>query len=372
VTRLYEARRDLPLFSKALLLHAMVVSKHDRKTAGALSREIEGELILSANTAKARENVGDGYAMLMDSPVRSTAMVLRALLAHDASHPLAPKLARALLEARRGGTWRSTQETAYSLLALDEYRRAQEKQVPDFVATVWLGQSEVTRERFSGRSALAEMSRFPLAKLGAAGSLLTFRKEGNGILFYEARLTYAKRVLPKDPLDRGFFVQKTLRPVSIEDLPKALETMASASARALPAGTLVLADVLVVTPSPRDYVVIDDPLPAGLEAIDARLATTARWLDPGNQAAPQEPCPGCTDTDDVARGEPFHEVWDRRELRDDRVLYFADHLPAGMYRYRYLARATTYGSFVVPPTKAEEMYSPEVFGRTGATALEVR
>ena len=372
VTRLYEARRDLPLFSKALLLHAMAVSKHDAKTAGALNREIEGELIISANTAKVGENVGDRYAVLMDSPVRSTAMVLRALLAHDASHPLAPKLARALLDARRGGAWRSTQETAYSLLALDEYRRAQEKQEPDFVATVWFGQSEVTKERFAGRSVLAESTRFPLAKLGVAGSLLTFRKEGTGILFYEARLTYAKRVLPKDPLDRGFFVQKTFRPVSIEDLPKALETMARTSARELSAGTLVLADVLVVTPSPRDYVVIDDPLPAGLEAIDARLATTARWLDAENGDGSGEPCPGCVDEDDIATEEAFREVWDRRELHDDRVLYFVDHLPAGMFRYRYLARATTHGSFVVPPTKAEEMYSPEVFGRTGATAVEVR
>ena len=35
-----------------------------------------------------------------------------------------------------------------------------------------------------------------------------------------------------------------------------------------------------------------------------------------------------------------------------------------MYRYRYLARATTLGTFVVPPTQVEEMYTPEVFGRT--------
>jgi alpha-2-macroglobulin len=42
-----------------------------------------------------------------------------------------------------------------------------------------------------------------------------------------------------------------------------------------------------------------------------------------------------------------------------------------MYRYRYLARATTIGSFVVPPAKAEAMYAPEVFGRTAATRVDV-
>ena len=35
-----------------------------------------------------------------------------------------------------------------------------------------------------------------------------------------------------------------------------------------------------------------------------------------------------------------------------------------MHEYTYVARATTPGTFVVPPTRAEEMYSPETFGRT--------
>ena len=60
-----------------------------------------------------------------------------------------------------------------------------------------------------------------------------------------------------------------------------------------------------------------------------------------------------------------------REIRDDRVLFFVDHLSAGMFRYRYLARATTNGSFILPPTKAEEMYTPEVFGRTAADLIKV-
>ena len=58
-------------------------------------------------------------------------------------------------------------------------------------------------------------------------------------------------------------------------------------------------------------------------------------------------------------------------MRDDRVLTFVEHMPAGMYHYRYLARATTAGRFLVPPTKAECMYDPEVFGRTPGSALEV-
>jgi len=58
-------------------------------------------------------------------------------------------------------------------------------------------------------------------------------------------------------------------------------------------------------------------------------------------------------------------------MHDDRVLTFVEHMPAGMYHYRYLARATTVGRFLVPPTKAECMYDPGVFGRNAASELQV-
>ena len=56
-------------------------------------------------------------------------------------------------------------------------------------------------------------------------------------------------------------------------------------------------------------------------------------------------------------------------MKDDRVITFVDHLPAGILHTRYLARATTTGRFVLPPTRAECMYVPEIAGRTGADCL---
>ncbi|MDY0000674.1 MAG: hypothetical protein RBU30_05225, partial [Polyangia bacterium] len=64
-------------------------------------------------------------------------------------------------------------------------------------------------------------------------------------------------------------------------------------------------------------------------------------------------------------------AFSHQEKRDDRVVLFSDRLPSGVYEYTYLARATTLGSFVVPPLKAEEMYHPEVFGRNGTERVEV-
>src|SRR5262249_19508758 len=109
---------------------------------------------------------------------------------------------------------------------------------------------------------------------------------------------------------------------------------------------------------------------AGFEAIDARLRTSAVSLDVDAQDDANDD-DGESPEDDVAMGRAYFGSDYVREVRDDRVLFFVDHMAAGMYRYRYLARATTNGAYVLPPTKAEEMYAPEVSGRTAAGSIAI-
>ena len=74
---------------------------------------------------------------------------------------------------------------------------------------------------------------------------------------------------------------------------------------------------------------------------------------------------------------PGHWWWwsrtwyEHQNLRDERVEAFASLLWEGVYDYSYVARATTPGTFVVPPPKAEEMYAPETFGRGGTDRVTV-
>jgi len=137
-------------------------------------------------------------------------------------------------------------------------------------------------------------------------------------------------------------------------LPQALGSIAETVAPRYRGGDLVIADLVIVTPSPRDFVVVDDPLPAGFEAVDSHLSTTSSALAVGESNG-YGSCADC----------------DPEEARDDRVLFFVDHMAAGMYHYRYLARATTLGKFVVPSTRVEEMYTPETFGRNGAALVSI-
>jgi uncharacterized protein YfaS (alpha-2-macroglobulin family) len=293
---------------------------------------------------------------------------LWALLTAQPAHPLGAALAQGLLDRRDGGTWQNTQEAAYALLALDTYRRAQEGTLPAFEASVWLGERRLLESAFTGASVLAQRRQLPFAELGQLPANVIFQKQGNGTLFYSLRLRYAPRELPSEPLERGFAVQKSQRSVTVADLERVLREAPNPanSSQSFAGGDLVLVDLLVAAPVQRHFVVIEDPLPAGLEAIDASLATASAELDLEARAAQ-----GAS----AGRGtEPsrFQTSWFRQELRDDRVLFFVDHMPAGIYHYRYLARATTLGRFVVPPTRVEEMYQPEVFARSPAGHVEVR
>jgi alpha-2-macroglobulin len=92
-----------------------------------------------------------------------------------------------------------------------------------------------------------------------------------------------------------------------------------------------------------------DNLPAGFEAVNTRLATSERAVsDP-----------------DAAR-------WDFTAMRDNRSEAFTMHLPEGSHRFSYTARATTPGTFIAAPAKAEEMYNPETFGRSSGTTVVVQ
>ena len=65
-------------------------------------------------------------------------------------------------------------------------------------------------------------------------------------------------------------------------------------------------------------------------------------------------------------------MFNHRELRDERSLHFAESLEPGVYHLSTIARATTPGEYLVPPTRAEEMYRPEVFGRSATDRLMVK
>ena len=143
-------------------------------------------------------------------------------------------------------------------------------------------------------------------------------------------------------------------------------------------GELVRVRLRITVPVERRFVVVDDALPAGLEAVDLSLRTSTIVGGGGAPSGAQ-----ARDTDEAGEeGEDngvgygryeggWWSPWDFREIRDDRVVWSASWLWKGTWDISYIARATTPGTFVRPPARAEEMYDPGVNGRSDGGSFTV-
>jgi len=292
----------------------------------------------------------EGYVLLA-SDRRADGIILEALIKGHPESDLIPKLVAGLLAHRKAGRWGNTQENVFILLALDRYFATFEAQTPDFVARAWLGEDYLGQFAFKGRTKEYQTLNIPMGYLSQkeGEQALILSKEGQGRLYYRLGLRYAPKDLRLAPLDQGFVVER--RYEAVDDPADVYQD--AEGVWHIKAGARVRVRLTMVAPTRRYHVALTDPLPAGLEPLNPALAVTG--------SIPQDP-------KDQSRSGYWWWRWtwyEHQNLRDQRAEAFASLLWEGIHTYTYVARATTPGEFIVPPAKAEEMYAPETFGRSG-------
>jgi uncharacterized protein YfaS (alpha-2-macroglobulin family) len=322
-----------------------------------IRRFVANRVVETASAANFITSYGDDAYLMLHSNRRTDAIMLDALMNDQPDSDLIPKIVNGLLAHRTGGRWRNTQENVFILLALDHYFNTYESVTPDFVARLWLGDTFAAEHEFEGRSTDTQSTLVPMSYLTDPDAAdlqdITIAKEGDGRLYYRLGLRYAPTDLDLDPLDMGFTVQRVYEPI---DDPEDV-TRDEDGTWHIKAGARVRVKISLVANTRRYHVALVDPLPAGLEIINPALAVS--------EDVPSDP---------NARqgGWWWWRTWyEHQNLRDERAEAFTSLLWEGVYTYSYVARATTPGEFVVPPTKAEEMYSPEVFGRSASDKVIV-
>ena len=328
----------------------------------AIRRRLANNVSETAAAAHFVESYCDGAHLLLHSDRRADAILLEALIADSPANDLIPKLVEGLLANRTAGRWTNTQENVFVLLALDRYFATYEKATPDFVARAWLGDRYAGAHEFRGRTTERNRLSIPMAYLqeGTGTNDLVLEKDGPGRLYYRIGLRYAPEGLELAPLDRGFTVERSYEGA---DDPADVRR-ADDGTWHIRAGARVRVRLTMVAPSRRYHVALVDPLPAGLEPMNPALAVTGAIPGDGGSEVGVVGASGLG-----GPGRPGHWGWwsrtwfDHQNLRDDRVEAFSALLWEGVHTYTYVARATTPGTFVVPPPKAEEMYAPETFGR---------
>ena len=328
----------------------------DVAAGAAIERLFANRAAETAGAANFATDYGDDASLILHSDRRTDGIVLDALIAEVPQSDLIPKVVTGLLGGRTVGRWENIQENSFILLALKRYFDTYENQDPAFVARVWLGDRYAGDHTFEGRSTDRVRMSIPTSELVTVGNTsIAIAKEGVGRLYYRLGLRYSPASLTLDPLDRGFVVERTYEGV---DNPADVTQDADGTWH-IKSGAKVRVRLTMIAESQRTHVALIDPLPAGLETLNPALATTPNV--PEDQSI----------TKPTGDGWWWYGTWfDHQNLKDDRTEAFAAYLPGGTYDYSYVARATTPGTFITPPTRAEEIYAPETFGR-GSTAKVV-
>jgi uncharacterized protein YfaS (alpha-2-macroglobulin family) len=355
---LFDARkRHGSGWGRALLAATIAASNSDDKRSGMLLQEVRNILAVEARTAQLVEPAPEWGWLVWWSDTRGSAVALLALLANDPQDPLTDRLARGLLDRLGRGRVRTTHDTAWALHALSRYYFARGGEGGARTATATLGGERVLTAELSGKAPEERQMRLAMAELQqraarATGQMLPLVVEvrGTGEVHGVALLAYASKRSDRPPMRQGIALQRRF-------LDRRKQSVGGAQA-----GEEVTLEIAVDCPAVRRFIAVEVPLPAGLEAIDPELATTAqRDEDEASEENDEE------DSEEVFWRPGFDHV----EMRDDRVVLYATELPTGTTITTVRCRATVPGSYLVAPGRAEAMYAPEVLATTPAGTFDV-
>ena len=364
---------QMDLFGLAAYLDAAVKVKG----ADTLARSVATEILSHANQSGGQfhfsERWDDGYSQMLGTPMRSNCAVLNAFLDYGETPQGAGlvgdvpfKLVRVITQTRGSRDhWENTQENVFCSSALAHYAALYEKDTPVLKASATLDGAAIGSANFSAfKDPPALISKPNGASDGGRKATVHIDREGTGRLYYSTRLSYSLTEQAATETNAGMEVHREYS-VQREGRWQLL-----ASPMSVKRGELVRVDLYVSLPAPRHFVVVDDPVPGGLEPVNRDLATGST-VD-------------ADATEFQASGGSFWfkysdwseygiQLWSfyHRELLHEAARFYADYLPAGNYHLSYGAQAMAEGEFSASPTKAEEMYDPDVYGKGLPTHLTV-
>jgi uncharacterized protein YfaS (alpha-2-macroglobulin family) len=269
---------------------------------------------------------------------REQAIRLLAWTLYRPQDPLVDRLVEDLMREQKEAHWGTTQGDAWALLALTEYARRVEGTVQPALGELrW--EERTIPFRLDNQARLFSQT---LALTQTADAALSLLNPSKSRLYTTVVIEARPAETPQPRQDRGISLERRYDRLDDENQTQDLH--------GLRVGDRVLVTLRLSLREPARYVVIDDALPAVLEAVNPEFRTQeARASALGGDG----------------------EWWasDFREMRKDRCLYFADWVPAGSYRLHYVARVRAAGSVTAPSAKVEEMYHPERCGLSGSQVI---
>lgn len=343
VTELFERRTELSDYAKALVAISLARS----------ARLQEARDVLANLDETAKEGGSfcywTGHSQRwhwMSHDIETTGYVLRAYVLADAKNPRIGKIVRWLAANRHGNRWHSTKDTAAVVYALSEFVAVSGELDADYTLVVKVDGREILKARATKENLLTFDGRRVLkgAEVPAGAREITFEKEGKGSLYWAVHLKYFDAAETFEPLKSTISIERSYARVSWEGKDKVSEPLKDGDA--VKPGDLIEVTLDVSADGLHEYLMIEDPLPAGFE---------------------------------VQKEERFHGGWahrrwnawySRMEARDERVCIAATTMN-GNHTVTYLMRAEQPGDFRVLPARVYNMYVPEIAAASAGSRIKV-
>ncbi len=346
---LYGKRNNLGSYGRALLALALEERKDAR--AQEVAKLIEGsaqqdEFEAHWQTARVNDYGRDVY---LDA--EATSLSLKALSQINPGSYLLPKAARWLVKNRQNGYyWLSTKETAFAIYGLTDYLKVSKELSPDYTFEVYLNGVKVAGQHFGTNDTANAETVTVWKKGGEIGPANQIRivKHGNGALYVSSALEYftADENVAAQSAGGLKITREYLRLRVSEDEKGKASWKVEALTGELRSGDMIVVRLRLTGPRAQ-YVMIEDPIPAGAEQV-ARVSgiylnySLGQWCD----------------------------WYSNREFRDNRTAIFMNYFD-GDATLQYAMRVEVPGEFKVAPARAELMYQPTVQANTANDRLRI-
>jgi uncharacterized protein YfaS (alpha-2-macroglobulin family) len=299
-----------------------------------------------------------------DDKTQTTAMAVKALIADPASLKDNPELMnkaiRWLMQQRQGGGWWNTQSTAFIIFAMVDYLKTSKELEPDYSVKIHVNGEMILDKRMTREDIFQKDLQFVIdgTKLKAGQNDIKIEKSGTGKVYVTTDLRYYTNEEKIQPRENGFRVEKEY--FKLEKYTAYNDDKITYRKRyfdgSVKSGDEILVKVRVqAKDKDMQYFMLEDPIPSGAEVIKDDWAYTI---------------------EDEKDYSGYTYYWWRwwyadKDIRDNRVSFFATHLYGDTYEFSYIIRAQIPGKYNVLPATGMLMYYPDVRGSSDEFRIEI-
>jgi uncharacterized protein YfaS (alpha-2-macroglobulin family) len=274
-------------------------------------------------------------------------MVLRTLLATNQGSVNVPAAARWLMTVREGDHWHSTRDTAMAVYALVDYLKKQGGTDYQAEVSASLNGRSLPARSFSQPDVLkpsVDLIEDQPARTGE--NRITLSRQGRGSLFYNAAIEYFGREERIPARGRKFRISRSMYAIEKKLEGERWQIHKKPMSAKAKSGDEILVVLELEAAQDADYILVEDPLPAGAQPIEQ-------------------------DRGYAVPGVRLQQPRMHREFHDSHTAFFISHLRRGKRILAYLIRATLPGSYNIMPARILPMYDPQFAGNSRNAVLTI-